>query len=503
MSSTGLTLGQMKMTLKDIKKMVKIILSAPLQIAGKKTLSAINFLENKQIKLTVQQFWFALQDAQQAFEFAISQGNSIENLEHAAKASQIIVLAKFCTLSYDEQSETIEPFYVLDDDKQKAIANELENDCKNFLEFHKTVKVAFFSLNKNTKNKALRSMKNTFLKALYPYISEGKKYTQAEKELLMKTEIKCDPELVPQGYENATPLILGFRKNEKNKVIESFYKDGDGYIVSAQKSSEIGFYQKCKSEIKIFLFKYFLLSPDGMKNMEFLRTTDQNPIFYAKSLKWSRNEHVKIDVRIPISLAFFLYRSAKNEWFCSPVVGEEDEFHSCVLRNKIDDTSPAARAEITDSPPLSGWEYFSKDGEWVLYDHDLPIGSFVTLDGLDCDTFISKPWESLDRSKYKDEIIVTASAENIGGAFSFVCGVYKVHKEPQFKHSGVYKISNGKSLIYKTDGGKWCIDIELGNDSPMHYNDSAPCSEWPPADGWKHFFGFSLPIELRIIIRKR
>ena len=102
MSSTGLTLGQMKMTLKDIKKMVKIILSAPLQIAGKKTLSAINFLENKQIKLAVQQFWFALQDAQQAFEFAISQGNSIENLEHAAKASQIIVLAKlriycFCT----------------------------------------------------------------------------------------------------------------------------------------------------------------------------------------------------------------------------------------------------------------------------------------------------------------------------------------------------------------------------------------------------------------------
>ena len=530
MDLTALTLAQIKKTLEDIKKMMKIVLATPLKTAGSKTLSAINYLENNQIRNAVKQFWDAKNDAQQALVYAKGQGNSIENLREVAKATQIIVLAKFCILSHDPKSDTIEPFFVLDDDKKRAIANELERDCKEFLEYHKSIKVGLLDFwHISAKNKEIESMKNTLLRQLYPYISEGKKYTNANEELPPGAEIECDSQLMPDGHENATKLILGFReteKNEKNKIVESFYKDKDGFVVSVEKTTDIrfdiGFYHKLKDGIKIRPFKFFVLSPEVMGDMKFIRTTDQETIFYAKKLEFRRNKNVKVEI-YPISLAFFLYKSAKNVWCCSPSVGEDDTFHSCSLRN----TTVQDQEETSELPPLSGWEYFNQDGEWKLYTDELPIDSFATLDSLDCSRFIAKPWAALDRSKYKDEIIITASVENIVGACSLVCGVYKygVHeaKEHNCKLIEAYKKSSKndvlmyktdvqnirkvkvehrqESFIYKTDAGKWSIDSVLGNSSPMYSNDSAPNSYWPPATGWKHYFGFKLPIELRIKIK--
>ncbi|XP_063721160.1 uncharacterized protein LOC134847855, partial [Symsagittifera roscoffensis] len=206
MDLTALTLAQMKKTLEDIKKMVKIILSTPLKTAGKKVLTAINCLENKQVAEAIMKFRAAEDDALTAYEYAKGQGKSLENLKEVETAFQIIVLAKVCSLSYDEESKTMEPFYVLDDDKQRTIANELERDCHDFLEYHGNVKVGVFSLNKDTKNFELKSMKNKILKCLYPYISEGKKYTCANKELPMSFEIECDPTLIPDEKKDATLL---------------------------------------------------------------------------------------------------------------------------------------------------------------------------------------------------------------------------------------------------------------------------------------------------------
>ena len=196
---TGLALAQIKTTLEDIKKMVGIILSTPLKTAVEKTLSAMNLLQNEQINRAVKEFEGAKDDAQTATQYAKSQGNDLDHIQQVSTATRIIVLAKLCINSYDENSQTIEPFYVLDDKKQKAIAIDLERDCTKFIEYHQTVKVGFFSRKKDTKKDELQSMRDELLKIVYPYISEGKKFTCSTRVLENNFQIECDPSLIPVG----------------------------------------------------------------------------------------------------------------------------------------------------------------------------------------------------------------------------------------------------------------------------------------------------------------
>ena len=195
--------------------MVGIILSAPLETAFKKTLTAINLLQNVQIEEAVTDFRGAKDDAQMAVVYARRQGRDLACIRQVLTATQIIVLAKLCIYSYDKNSQTIEPFYVLDNKKQNAIAIQLERDCKEFVEYHRTVRVGFFSLNEDAKKKELGLMKNSLLKTVYPYISEGKKYTCATRKLHKSFNVEYDPVLIPDGKGNATAVIIGTKENGK------------------------------------------------------------------------------------------------------------------------------------------------------------------------------------------------------------------------------------------------------------------------------------------------
>ena len=505
MDLTALTLAQMKKTLEDIKKMVKIILSTPLKTAGKKVLTAINCLENKQVAEAIMKFRAAEDDALTAYEYAKGQGKSLENLKQVETAFQIIVLAKVCSLSYDEESKTIEPFYVLDDDKQRTIANELERDCHDFLEYHGNVKVGVFSLNKDTKNFELKSMKNKILKCLYPYISEGKKYTCANKELPMNFEIECDAALMPDEKKDATLLILGFRRNERKKVTELFYKNRDGDVVSDNSCRKIWFNEtkKSKNKVRFVLVKYLVISPVNLGHTKFVQTTDHETIFFAKYFKPCCKDPNRTRYEELLSYTgapFFLYRSSGNAWFCSPNVRKTDDDPECMLRNIPRESTE----ELRKMPPLSGWEYFSEDEEWVKYEDSFPADCFNTLDNLDVKDFTSKPWAALDRSKFKDEIIITASVEDIeryiGADFGDCLGLYAVYKETQHKHSCVYKKTGGGLCIYKTEEGRWCIHYSVGDADPWRYNDSSPHSEWPPETGWK-LRHKALPSPFRVFIK--
>ena len=503
MDLTALTLAQMKKTLQDIKIMVKILLSTPLKTAGKKVLTAMSYLENKQVAEAVMKFRAAEDDALQAYEYAKSQGKNLENLKQLETAFQIIILAEVCILSYDEESKTIEPFYVLDDDKQRAIANELERDCHDFIEYHAQIKVGFFSLHKDIKNFELKSMKNKILSCLYSYISEGKKYTNANKELPMDFEIKCDPELMPDSQENATVLILGFRENGRKMVRELFYKDRDGDVVSYNSCEDIGFYEtkKFKNKVKFGPFKYFVISPINMEHTEFVQTTDLETIFHVTNFtSCSNNRNTSLRF-IMFGWGFFLYRSTGNAWFCSPTVGKNDDDPGCMLRN----IPRQCTEELTEMPPLSGWEYFNEDGEWVEYEDSFPADCFfMTFDGLRVKQLTSfrKPWEALDRSKFKDEIIITASVEDISdsnhSSILHLLGVYKVDKQTQHKHSCVYKMTYDNFFIYKTEKGRWCIGRSVKNNDPWAYNDSSPHSEWPPVSQWEGLLPSSCHVCLKI-----
>ena len=371
MNFTALALAQMKKTLAEIKKMVQIILSTPLKTAGKKVLTAINYLENQLVDEAIGEFRAAKEDAQTAYEYAKAQGTDLEVLRQVETAFQIIILAKFSMLSYNKESGTIEPFSVLDDNKQKAIAKELERDCYDFLEYHANVKVGLFSLNRDTKKLEIKSVKNNLLKCLYPYISEGNKYTSPNKELPMVFEIECNSKLIPDDEDNATLLNLGFRKYKGNNVRESamLYKDSDGDVVAVQSLGRILFYERKKSKttVKFGPMKPYALSSFLMRGIEFERTTDKNPVFYATRFEVCKNRNLpysyqKLTTHFdPGSVpSFYLYKSTGNAWFCSTRVGEDDDYHSCVLRN-IPRQKPEA---ITEWPPLTGWEYFHEDGDW-------------------------------------------------------------------------------------------------------------------------------------------
>ena len=53
---TGLALAQIKKTLEDIKKMIGVILAAPLKTAIDKTATAMNLLQNEQVDEAIEEF---------------------------------------------------------------------------------------------------------------------------------------------------------------------------------------------------------------------------------------------------------------------------------------------------------------------------------------------------------------------------------------------------------------------------------------------------------------
>ena len=522
---TGVALAQIKKTLEEFKKMVGIILSTPLKTAVDKTLSAMNLLENEQISRAVKEFEGAKDDAQTAFHYAKGQGNELDHLRQVSTATRIILLAKLCIYSYDENSHTIEPFYVLDDKKQKAIAIELERDCKNFLEYHRTVQVGFFSLKKDSKQDELHIIKNELLKIAYPYISEGKKYTCLSRRLEECFEIKYDSDLIPDGRQNATVVKLGIRKKDNSKITESFYKseygdvkfasdpqnpavvklgirkkdnskitesfdkcDGDVEFASDKPITSIE-EKKLQKTIDIRLFKHVRGSFLSLSRLDFIRTTDEMPIFYTRKLK---NEVMGAEFGFNDC---FLYYISDDGWYCSSVSNRHRDWQlkgNCVLRNR---TSRNTKTTL-ELPPLSGWEMFTKEQKWCEHDYTLRADQLITLESLDCKEFISQPWKALDRSKFKDEIVVTASAENIRRSSYLALltlidrylGIYEVDKNTKHKHSCVYKSSRyWYYSVYKTAGGQWRL-VDTGNSIKgklKYYNDSSPHSEWPPATGWR------------------
>ena len=179
MDLTAITLMQIKRSLEDLKKMVQIVLDTPLLTALDKLITAMNLLQNHPIDEAIEKFRRAEDDAHTAFHYSQNQGKQLNNLRDVFTAKKIILLAKLCILSYDKNNQIIEPFYVLGENKQRAIAIDLERDCQEFLDHHSIVKVRFFSLGKGAKNYEMQSMKNTKL-CIRTYLKE--KSTPAEKE---------------------------------------------------------------------------------------------------------------------------------------------------------------------------------------------------------------------------------------------------------------------------------------------------------------------------------
>ena len=62
------------------------------------------------------------------------------------------------------------------------IANELERDCFEILEVQASVTIGFFTFRKQAKRQNMQDMADSILKITYPYISEGKNWTDSRLE---------------------------------------------------------------------------------------------------------------------------------------------------------------------------------------------------------------------------------------------------------------------------------------------------------------------------------
>ena len=484
---TALTLTQIRRTLEDTRKKIQTVLDTPLLTAIDKFLTAINLLQNFQVEEAITSFRSAANDALTAFHYAEKQGYELKNLRDVYTATKFIVFAKLCIYSYDKNTQTIQPFVLLDSNKQNVIATELERDCTKFLDYHRNVQIGFFSLNKAAKNIELESMKNELLKYAYPYISEGKKYTSLNQEVPVVLEIECNSLLMPEGRKNATVLKLGREKNGKI-VQRSFYKTKQGLIRSGQNFRELRLYkrQTANEKLQITLIENWLQEPIS-SYMEFVQTTDDTPIFFAANLNLQSNFLTPI---------LFLHRSDDFLWFCSHAAGYCSAYDGCILRTKKSQNTE----KINESPPLTGWEYVTEYGEWKDCEDEFPANVFITLDSSDYTEVIRNPWAELDRTKFKDEIIITASEENIRcdyNGLALFCGVYKADMASLRSVSIYYRKKD--LVIVKTKKGKWHVSLDLDDDEDSYcwwYNDTAPHSEWPPPNGWRDYWDTELPIKL-------
>ena len=81
----------------------------------------------------------------------------------------------------------------------------------------------FFSVAKKSE---VQDLLDSILKIAYPYISQARKLTDMNKQLESGAELKFSllPEALPMGYEDKTPVIVGFEKNKngKNSVVKVY-----------------------------------------------------------------------------------------------------------------------------------------------------------------------------------------------------------------------------------------------------------------------------------------
>ena len=119
---------------------------------------------------------------------------------------------------------------------------------------------------------------------MYPYISEGKKYTCSTRMLKQDFVITSDSDLLPEGEENATVVNLGIQKKTNSKITETFYKLPNGSIEIGNICEAIESNEKIESgkAIKCMLFEHFMCSQDCLNDLRLIRTTDLGPISTLK-----------------------------------------------------------------------------------------------------------------------------------------------------------------------------------------------------------------------------
>ena len=258
--TTGLTLAQIKESIKRIEGKIDVLLETPLKLAKDRFRAAMNMIIHKDLKKAYETLNTVIDHATQAFYYMDSEDMTIKNFEACIQATQLLIFANIARFCYDEKSEAFLPFLNLTEEKKSMIATELMDIVKRCLENKNHVKKDFFSRSSEHKSKVQDTL-DTILKVTYPFISEGKGWTKSTKKLTMEhntVTFSVMPKFVPMGIKDRVALNLGLYTQENR------YNKGEIWR-SKDTVSICGYQRKISSESELvdFSLNFITITSSG------------------------------------------------------------------------------------------------------------------------------------------------------------------------------------------------------------------------------------------------
>ena len=235
MDFTGLTLAQIKETVKRIEGKIDIVLETPLKQAKDRFRASLNMISHKNQEKAYETLKDVLDHATQAFYYMDSNDMTMADLEACVQATQLLIFSNIARFSYDKSSETFLPFLTLPMEDKAMIATELMDIVNRCLENRRRVKKnSLFSRSSDHKAK-VQDILDTILQVTYPFISEGKGWTKSMTKFDLKentVDIRVMPKYVPMGEERKITLILGVYTQEKKYQKIYIWRSKDMIFIS-------------------------------------------------------------------------------------------------------------------------------------------------------------------------------------------------------------------------------------------------------------------------------
>jgi hypothetical protein len=130
--------------------------------------------------------------------------------------------------SFNEEKKTIQPFYLLPENKKGVIVDVMERHVKEIVDFsEKMVKTSWFVTKK--KSEKNQDAVDAVLKLAYPYLTEGKGLTDTLAVIKAPYSLKLMPKFLPDGHEDRTSFVIG-REEGKSRSVEAWRKDGEVWV---------------------------------------------------------------------------------------------------------------------------------------------------------------------------------------------------------------------------------------------------------------------------------
>ena len=220
------------------------------------------------------------------------------------KAVRLLIFSTILQASYDEEKRVFLSPNKLPTKSLDFIRRELENIISRSSEQKNNVKLKSLGFFTVAKKSEVQDLLDSILKIAYPYISQARGLTDMNKKLKYpweypKTGLKFSllPEALPEGYEDKTPVIIGFKKDESGKksvVKVHVWKEGTHVLY---KNNVLLFYKPIISESAPVDMEDaecghpgpFTLSVTGRAGQEFSQFLGQGIYGVYNLTEWKRN----------------------------------------------------------------------------------------------------------------------------------------------------------------------------------------------------------------------